>query len=62
MTQCPICKIRDATPEFKPFCSKRCADIDLGRWFNGNYAIPTAEPAPVVDTESGADVVPLRDD
>ncbi|MBV9063736.1 MAG: DNA gyrase inhibitor YacG [Alphaproteobacteria bacterium] len=25
---------------FKPFCSKRCADIDLGRWLKGNYVIP----------------------
>ena len=40
--QCPICQ---ATPadEFKPFCSKRCADIDLSRWFGGNYAVPVVE-------------------
>ena len=55
---CPICKKREAEPDFKPFCSKRCADIDLGRWFNGGYAIPTNEPAPVVDVEAGGDVVP----
>jgi endogenous inhibitor of DNA gyrase (YacG/DUF329 family) len=30
--------------EFHPFCSKRCADIDLGRWLGGRYAIP-GEPA-----------------
>jgi endogenous inhibitor of DNA gyrase (YacG/DUF329 family) len=28
---------------FRPFCSKRCADIDLGRWLSGRYAIPGAE-------------------
>ncbi len=28
---------------FKPFCSKRCADIDLNRWLSGVYAIPTKE-------------------
>ena len=44
--KCPICKKRDLAPAFKPFCSKRCADIDLGRWFNGGYAIPTEEAAP----------------
>ncbi len=33
---CPICK-KDATPQFRPFCSKRCADIDLGRWMTGKY-------------------------
>ena len=36
---CAICgKPKDE--RFKPFCSKRCADIDLGRWFSGKYAIP----------------------
>jgi endogenous inhibitor of DNA gyrase (YacG/DUF329 family) len=36
---CPICK-KPSTPEFRPFCSKRCADVDLQRWFTGRYAIP----------------------
>ncbi len=37
--QCPICgRPRDA--RFRPFCSKRCADIDLGRWLKGEYVIP----------------------
>lgn len=35
---CPICK-KPAQEKFKPFCSKRCADIDLGRWFYENYRI-----------------------
>ena len=30
-------------PAFKPFCSKRCADIDLNRWLSGVYAIPAKE-------------------
>jgi uncharacterized protein len=36
--KCPIC---DAGPDaaFRPFCSKRCADVDLGRWLTGSYAI-----------------------
>ena len=39
---CPICgKPTDAA--YKPFCTRRCADIDLGRWLNGGYAIPVAE-------------------
>ena len=25
--------------KYRPFCSKRCADIDLGRWLTGRYAI-----------------------
>ena len=39
---CPICR-KPATTAFKPFCSKRCADVDLNRWLVGNYAIPTNE-------------------
>lgn len=41
---CPICR-RPRDAEHRPFCSKRCADIDLGRWLGGAYAIPTDEPA-----------------
>lgn len=41
--KCPICR-QPADPELKPFCSKRCADVDLGHWVSGNYAIP-GEPA-----------------
>ncbi|GLK57122.1 endogenous inhibitor of DNA gyrase (YacG/DUF329 family) [Methylopila capsulata] len=39
---CPICK-KMSLPDYHPFCSKRCADIDLSRWFKGVYAVPTAE-------------------
>jgi len=39
---CPICK-KPATPDYKPFCSKRCADVDLHRWLSGSYAIPVTE-------------------
>ena len=39
---CPICR-KPAQPEFQPFCSARCADIDLGRWLTDRYAIPTDE-------------------
>lgn len=40
---CPICKTTIKDVDFTPFCSKRCADIDLGRWFKGSYAIPASE-------------------
>jgi len=40
--RCPICgKVQDG--KFRPFCSKRCADIDLGKWLGGGYAIPVVE-------------------
>ena len=40
--KCPTCGA-PAAVEFKPFCCKRCADVDLGRWLNGGYRIPTDE-------------------
>ena len=39
---CPICG-KPTDERFKPFCSKRCADVDLHRWFSGSYAIPVLE-------------------
>lgn len=42
--KCVICgQPKDA--KYRPFCSKRCADVDLNRWFTGAYSIP-AEEAP----------------
>jgi len=42
ISKCVICgKPQDA--QHKPFCSKRCADVDLNRWLSGGYAIPAAE-------------------
>ena len=41
---CPICR-KPAIEEYKPFCSKRCADVDLNRWLKGGYAIPGAPDA-----------------
>jgi endogenous inhibitor of DNA gyrase (YacG/DUF329 family) len=40
---CPICGKPAASARHQPFCSPRCADIDLGRWLKGNYAVPTDE-------------------
>ncbi len=37
---CPICQEPLTAPTKDPFCSKRCADVDLHRWLNGRYAIP----------------------
>ena len=41
--RCPICKKIAPAGKYKPFCSKRCADIDLGNWFNESYRIPVQE-------------------
>ncbi|MEO0402805.1 MAG: DNA gyrase inhibitor YacG [Pseudomonadota bacterium] len=37
---CPICH-EDMVKEYRPFCSRRCADIDLSRWMTGGYAMPS---------------------
>ncbi len=53
---CPICQ-KDSDPKYRPFCSRRCADIDLGRWLKGGYVIPGRaqeedDPAPEAPEES----------
>jgi uncharacterized protein len=39
---CPICG-KPADARFRPFCSRRCADVDLNRWLSGVYAVPGRE-------------------
>ena len=36
--RCPVCG-KPAERELRPFCSKRCADVDLSRWLRGTYAV-----------------------
>ena len=55
-TRCPICR-KATEPTFKPFCSKRCADIDLNRWLSGVYAVPAKEDEDE-DGERPADAEP----
>lgn len=40
--RCPVCS-RPADTKYMPFCTKRCADIDLGRWLKEGYRIETDE-------------------
>ncbi|MEM9015181.1 MAG: DNA gyrase inhibitor YacG [Pseudomonadota bacterium] len=47
---CPICTQKTAA-EYAPFCSKRCADVDLHRWLSGGYAIAASDD----DSEGAAD-------
>ncbi|HYG26913.1 MAG TPA: DNA gyrase inhibitor YacG [Caulobacteraceae bacterium] len=50
---CPICS-KPVDPAFRPFCSKRCADVDLQRWFKGSYAIPAVESDEGPQEDDGA--------
>ncbi|UWR80507.1 DNA gyrase inhibitor YacG [Phaeobacter inhibens] len=40
---CPICA-EETQKDYRPFCSRRCADIDLAKWLNGAYATPSTDP------------------
>ncbi|WP_334165397.1 DNA gyrase inhibitor YacG [Phenylobacterium sp.] len=40
--KCPICG-KPPAPQYRPFCSRRCADVDLQRWLTGRYAVPAVE-------------------
>ncbi|WP_158809461.1 DNA gyrase inhibitor YacG [Beijerinckia sp. L45] len=48
---CPICG-KPAVEAVKPFCSTRCADVDLHRWLGGVYALPAADQDDESDAES----------
>ena len=41
--KCPICHKITTDTKYRPFCSKRCADVDLGKWLDGSYAVPAQE-------------------
>jgi hypothetical protein len=51
--KCPTCG-KPATAEHRPFCSTRCADIDLQRWLSGRYVVP--------GSDDGGALMPHRDD
>lgn len=59
MSACPICS-KATQVEFKPFCSARCRDVDLNKWFSGSYTVPAVE-LDDVDDESLAQAAELLD-
>jgi endogenous inhibitor of DNA gyrase (YacG/DUF329 family) len=52
--KCPICD-RPTAVAYRPFCSRRCADVDLSRWLRGTYAIPDADESEDGDEGRPAD-------
>jgi endogenous inhibitor of DNA gyrase (YacG/DUF329 family) len=52
---CPICG-KPTADKFRPFCSGRCRDVDLHRWFSGTYSVPVVAD----DDEDGQK--PTKDD
>lgn len=56
--KCAKCRKKPVRAEYRPFCSKRCADADLGLWLTGSYAIPgrpieEAEEVPAAAPDEG---------
>jgi len=52
--KCPICG-KHATAAARPFCSRRCAQVDLSRWLGGKYRIPTEEQPDIEDSDLPTD-------
>ncbi|URF47666.1 DNA gyrase inhibitor YacG [Dinoroseobacter shibae] len=50
---CPICR-KPTLHAYRPFCSKRCSDVDLGRWLTGGYAIPSEREEDDEEAEDAA--------
>jgi len=52
VAKCPVCgKPRIAA--YRPFCSRRCADVDLARWFREDYVIPGRDGEAAIDPDAG---------
>ena len=52
--KCPTCGSFPVKSSY-PFCSQRCSSIDLGKWFDGKYSIPS------VEDPDGLDIVKLTE-
>ena len=58
---CPVCG-QPSMQKYHPFCSARCADVDLHRWLGGQYAIPAVEPPDFEENVvKGGSVPPQKD-
>jgi uncharacterized protein len=58
MSRCPICD-KPTEPEYRPFCSRRCANVDLQRWLTGRYAVPVSDDE---DEDSVSTPAPAAED
>jgi len=50
--RCPICR-RAASKDYRPFCSRRCADVDLSRWLSGAYVVAAVSADEDEDGDAG---------
>ena len=63
LSKCPTCGA-PADAEARPFCSSRCADVDLGNWFQGKYGIPLVDAADdtIIEALLAGDMAPLQNE
>ena len=54
--KCPICKQELTDMKYRPFCSKRCADVDLGNWLVEKYVVEGQEYAVEKSSNCDSDV------
>ena len=50
--KCAICG-KPVDPTYRPFCSRRCSDVDLQRWLTDRYAVPAEEGEEIPDADAG---------
>jgi len=56
---CPICQ-KPTVATYRPFCSRRCADIDLGHWLDESYRVPSTEPEDLEEAQRVVETTPRR--
>ena len=63
LSKCPTCGA-PADAKARPFCSSRCAVVDLGNWFHGKYAIPAVDAADdtIIEALLAGDMAPLKNE
>ena len=63
LSKCPTCGA-PADTKARPFCSSRCADVDLGNWFQGKYGIPAVDAADdtIIEALLAGDIAPLQNE
>ena len=63
LSKCPTCGA-PADAKARPFCSSRCADVDLGNWFQGKYGIPVVDAADdtIIEALLAGDMAPLQNE
>ena len=54
---CPVCG-KAVAAAYRPFCSRRCADVDLGRWLNESYRVPATSTDPEDEAQPSRDDLP----